>query len=280
VLTEQEAQAAPAGMSVNLLVQDIKEMIAEQFQYRELLIQMTKRDLLLRYKQTIMGVGWAIFMPLVNTAVFSVIFTRVAPLDTPVPYPLFAYCGLLTWNFSAATFRASVGSLTSNAGLVSKIYFPREIFPLSALAVSVVDLAVGSSVLLGLMLWYRLPPSAEIALLPAVILVHVMFNAAVALLLAVANLFYRDVKYLFEVVITVWMFATAVLYPIEVVEGKLGMILQLNPMTHIIDAYRAAILGVNGNWLPFLGTAFGSLVLLLGSWLLFHRSEFEFAERI
>jgi ABC-type polysaccharide/polyol phosphate export permease len=280
VLTEQEAQAAPAGMSVNLLVQDIKEMIAEQFQYRELLIQMTKRDLLLRYKQTIMGVGWAIFMPLVNTAVFSVIFTRVAPLDTPVPYPLFAYCGLLTWNFSAATFRASVGSLTSNAGLVSKIYFPREIFPLSALAVSVVDLAVGSSVLLGLMLWYRVPPSAEIALLPAVILVHVMFNAAVALLLAVANLFYRDVKYLFEVVITVWMFATAVLYPIEVVEGKLGMILQLNPMTHIIDAYRAAILGVNGNWLPFLGTAFGSLVLLLGSWLLFHRSEFEFAERI
>src|SRR3954463_3896374 len=92
-----------------------REMLTEQFQYRELLVQMTKRDLLLRYKQTVMGFGWAIFMPLVNTAVFSIIFTRVARLDTGVAYPVFAYCGLLTWNFSAATFRASVGSLTSNA---------------------------------------------------------------------------------------------------------------------------------------------------------------------
>src|SRR5262249_42566315 len=100
------------------LIADCREMLTEQVHYRELLYEMTRRDLLIRYKQTIMGFGWAIFMPLVNTAVFSVIFTRVAPIDTEVPYPLFAYCGLLTWNFSASALRTSVSSLTSNAGLV------------------------------------------------------------------------------------------------------------------------------------------------------------------
>src|SRR5436189_1026519 len=112
---------------------DVRELLLEQVEYRELLTRIIVRDLLLRYKQTIMGFGWAVFMPLVNTAVFSVIFTRVAPIETDVPYPLFAYCGLLAWNFSASTFRASVGSLTSNAGLITKVYFPREIFPFSAM---------------------------------------------------------------------------------------------------------------------------------------------------
>ena len=99
--------------AVAALADDLKEIVREQYDFRELLYQMTRRDLLLRYKQTIMGVGWAIFMPLVNTAVFSVIFTRVAPLDVGMPYPLFAYCGLLAWNFSASSFRFAVLSLTS-----------------------------------------------------------------------------------------------------------------------------------------------------------------------
>src|SRR5206468_11937842 len=137
------------------LIADCREMLVEQVQYRDLLYEMTRRDLLIRYKQTVMGFGWAVFMPLVNTAVFSVIFTRVAPIDTEVPYPLFAYCGLLAWNFTAATLRASVTSLTSNAGLVTKVYFPREIFPFSTMLVALVDLIVGSSVLIALMAWFR-----------------------------------------------------------------------------------------------------------------------------
>src|SRR5437667_2844383 len=102
------------------MLTDVREIISEQIQYRELLVQMTRRDLLLRYKQTVMGFGSAIFMPLLNTAIFSVIFTRVAPIHTPVPYPLFAYCGLLAWNFFAASLRFSVTSLTSNTNLVTK----------------------------------------------------------------------------------------------------------------------------------------------------------------
>ena len=122
---------------------DVREMLFEQVEYRELLAQLTRRDLMIRYKQTVMGVGWAVFMPLLNTAIFSVIFTRVAPIDTGVPYPVFAYCGLLAWNFLASSLRFATGSLTGNITLVTKVYFPREIFPFSALLVSLVDLAVG-----------------------------------------------------------------------------------------------------------------------------------------
>src|SRR5689334_14899389 len=107
---------------------DLREALAEQVDYRELLYQMTARDLRLRYKQTLMGFGWAVFMPVINTALFSVIFTRVASVQTPVPYPVFAFCGLLAWNFLASSLKFSVTSLTSNANLISKVYFPREIF--------------------------------------------------------------------------------------------------------------------------------------------------------
>src|SRR5215471_13101344 len=183
------------------LVPDVREMIVEQLTFRELLYQMTRRDLLLRYKQTIMGFGWAIFMPLVNTAVFSIIFTRVAPIDTGMPYPLFAFCGLLVWNFSASSFRFAVTSLTSNPTLVTKVYFPREIFPLSAVLVSLVDFAVGGLVLVALIAYYRIPPTWALAALPVVVAVQVIFTAAVCLVLAMGNLFYRDVKYLFDVAV-------------------------------------------------------------------------------
>src|SRR6476659_1051646 len=122
------------------LADDVREMLREQYDYRELLLQMTLRDLMLRYKQTVMGFGWAVFMPIVNTAMFSVIFMRVAHIDTPVPYPLFAFCGFLVWNFFASSLRFSVLSLTTNSTLVQKVYFPREIFPFSAVLVCLVDL--------------------------------------------------------------------------------------------------------------------------------------------
>src|SRR4051794_7709396 len=144
----------------------LAELVSEQWEYRELLYQMTKRDLLLRYKQTVMGFGWAIFMPLVNTIVFSVIFTRVAPIDAGMPYPLFAYTGLFAWNFFASSLRFATSSLTSNPNLVSKVSFPREIFPFSATLVSLADFVVSSVVIVALMAYYRIAPTPAIALLP------------------------------------------------------------------------------------------------------------------
>src|SRR5580765_5174256 len=175
-----------AAMS-SAILSDFREMLAEQAEYRELLYQMTARDLLVRYKQSVMGFGWAVFMPLVNTVLFSVIFTRVAPLKTDVPYPVFAYTGLLFWNCFASSLRFAVNSLSSNAVLVTKVYFPREIFPFSAILVCLVDMLVGASILVALMIWYRVPVGPSLLFVPVLLLIQIVFTAGIALLVAMAN---------------------------------------------------------------------------------------------
>ena len=263
------------------LIADIREMVQEQAEYWELLYVMSRRDLMLRYKQTIMGFGWAIFMPLLNTILFSVIFVKVVKLDVGVPYPVFAYCGLLAWNLTASALRFSVGSLTANINLVAKVYFPREIFPFSAVFVAVVDFAVGGVLLIAMLLYYKVAITPAILFLPVVLAVQVVFTAGVALLLAMANLFYRDVKYLFEVVITLWMFGSSVLYPLDGLTGAAGVLMSLNPMTAILDAYRDVILLGRLPPMPELAAVFGASLMTLGvAWVMFHRSEHQFAEYI
>jgi ABC-type polysaccharide/polyol phosphate export permease len=258
----------------------LTEIVAEQWAYRELLVRMTARDLLLRYKQTVMGFGWAIFMPLVNTAIFSVIFTRVAVIDVGGPYPVYAFCGLVAWNFFASALRFSVTSLTSNPSLVTKVYFPREIFPFSAVLVALVDFAVSALVLGAVMVYYQVGIGWPLLFLPIVVAGQLLFTAAAALIVSMANLFYRDVKYLFEIVIAVWMFATSVVYPIGRIGGRLGAVLALNPMTHLIDAFRAVLLESRPPDPAFYVTVVVSLVLFVGAWVAFHLAEFDFAENL
>jgi ABC-type polysaccharide/polyol phosphate export permease len=256
------------------------ELLAEQWEYRELLMRMTARDLVLRYKQTVMGFGWAVFMPLVNTAIFSVIFTRVTTVEVGVAYPVYAFSGLVAWNFFASSLRFAVNSLTSNPSLVTKVYFPREIFPFSAVLVSLADLAVALVVLGGVMAYYGVPIGWTALALPLVILAAVMFTAAAALVVSMANLFYRDVKYLFEIVIAVWMFATSVVYPVGRVGGRLGTLLSYNPMTPLVDAFRDVLI-----WQRLPGPEFAvmfafSAVCLAAAWAAFHAAEFDFAENL
>ena len=263
------------------IVDQLTELVKEQIEYRELFLQITRRDLLLRYKQTVMGFGWAVFMPVVNTLVFTLVFTRVTRIETPIPYPLFAYCGFLAWNFFASSLRFSVSSLTSNANLVQKVYFPREIFPFSAILVCLVDALVGAVALAALMVFYGYSVTPALLFLPIVVAVNIVFTAAVALMLAMSNLFYRDIKFLFEVVLTAWMFATSVAYPVDIVGGRFGTLLALNPMTQIIEAYRAVVLyGQLPAGVPFTATACASAALLMVSWHWFHKAEFTFAENI
>jgi lipopolysaccharide transport system permease protein len=256
-------------------------MVREQFDFRELLFQMVRRDLLIRYKQSVMGLGWAVFMPLVNTIIFSVVFMKVAQLDVGMPYPLFAFTGLTAWNLTAMALRFATASLTANTNLVTKVYFPREIFPFSAVIVAAVDSAVGFVVIGGMMIYYGVGLTSAVLFLPALIVVHIAFTSGVALLLAMANLFYRDVKYIFEVFITAWMFGTSVLYPLNNVGGWIGEIMRLNPMTPIIDGYRSVLLLGRlpnpGDFLAVSAVALGALTL---AWLFFHRAEFKFAENV
>ncbi len=262
-------------------VQTAGVLVREQIEYRELFFQMTKRDLLIRYKQSLMGFGWAVFMPLVNTIVFSVVFSRVAPVDTGMPYPIYAYLGLLAWNFFASSLRFAITSLTSNANLVSKVYFPREIFPFSAVGVSLIDAIVGASLLVVMLVYYGLTPGWPLVMLPVIIAIHVALTAGVALLLAMAHLFFRDVKYLFEIILNVGMFATSVVYPIERVGGALGAVLSLNPLTTILNAYRAVLIQQRWPEPAPLALAAALGILTLGTaWAVFHRGELRFAENI
>lgn len=263
------------------LWQDVREIVHEQRQYRDLLLQMAKRDLMLRYKQTLMGAAWAVFMPALNTIVFAIIFMRVARVGVGMPYPVFAFSGLVAWNLFASSLRFSIASLTSNIALVTKVYFPREIFPISSVLVSLVDFAVANVVLLGLMAYYHVPISSSIVYLPIILIVHLTFTTGMALLLAMANLFYRDVKYLFEVALSVWMFATSVIYPVALVGGRLGHVLQFNPMTPIIEGYRTALVRGGDPLTPaFAAAAVVSIVVLASAWLIFHRAEYTFAENV
>ena len=256
-------------------------MVREQGEYVELLRAIIRRDLSLRYRNAILGVGWAVFAPLLQMIVFTLVFTRVAPLETGMPYAVYAYAGLLVWTMFASALRAAASSLTSNPDLVTKVYFPREVLPFAAVLVALFDFAVASVVMGMLMAYYDVAIGWSVFFLPVVVLVHVAFTAGVALIVAMAHLFYADVKYVFELVLLLWMFASSVLYPIDRVGGTLGVVMRLNPMTSIIEAYRDVLLRhalpAPG---PFVGVTLVALLTLGLGWLLFHRAELRFAEEI
>lgn len=255
-------------------------MVRELVESRELLWSLVRRDLTLRYKHTVLGFGWAVFIPVVHTVVFTVVFTRVVSLDTGVPYPVYAYAGLLPWNLFASALRFSAVSLTANAALVTKVAFPREVLPLSAVLVAVVDFGVAATVLGGLMVWYGSTTTWTALWLPVVLLVEVMFTAGLALLAAMAHLYWRDVKYVFEVVLLVAMFGTSVVYPVERFGGRLATVLALNPMTPIIESYRAVLLHGEVPGAAFAAAAVVAFATFAGGWLVFHRAEARFAEDI
>ncbi|MEO5580482.1 MAG: ABC transporter permease [Gemmatimonadaceae bacterium] len=257
----------------------ISEMVQEQVEFRELLRAIVRRDLVLRYRNSILGFGWAIAMPVLYMAVFTVVFTRVAPLDTGVPYPVYVYAGLLPWNLFASAQRFSAISLTANPHLVTKVYFPREILPFAAVIVAFFDFIVGFTVLLFLMAHYDISIARTVAFLPIILLIQLAFTTGVALLVAMANLFYSDVKHILELGLTIWLFTTSVVYPVDRIGGTAGSILALNPMTPIINAYRSVLLrGELPPAGPLFGVAIVALATLSVGWYVFHRAEFRFAE--
>jgi ABC-type polysaccharide/polyol phosphate export permease len=245
----------------------------------ELLWSFVRRDLIVRYRTPVMGIAWAIAPPLTQMAIFALVFSRVAHLDVGMPYAPFAYVGLAAWTLTAASLRAATTSLSSNAVLVSKMRFPREVLPLAAVCIALLDFLVAMPLTMVLTWYYGLPLTVAILFFPIVAVIHVAFVAALALLLAAANLFWRDVQPLFDVVLIVWMFATGVVYPTRGIEGRLGTLLAVNPMTRIIEAYRDVILrGRLPDALPLLGVALGAFALLAAALAVFHRSERHFAE--
>lgn len=256
-------------------------MLREVVEYWELFYYLTLKEIKIKYKQSIIGIGWAIFMPLVSMVIFTFIFTKIAKVETDVPYPIFAYCGLLPWQLFAQGLGTATKSLVANTNLVIKVYLPREVFPFASVMAKLIDFAIGFLFVIFLMWYYNIPVTWPIVLFPVVLFVQIVFTLGLSFFLSMGNLYFRDVDYIMQVVIQLWMYVTAVVYPLKVSDPKLQMILNLNPMTPIIDAYRDVILR---GQLPPLQT-FGpvaalSLSLFLFGWYLFHKFEFQFAENI
>jgi ABC-type polysaccharide/polyol phosphate export permease len=227
----------------------------------------------------VLGIVWALAVPLLQTGIFVVVFTRVAPVATDIPYPLYAYAGLAAWTFFSSALRAATRSLSDQAALVTKIYFPREALPLAAVVVALVDFAVALVPLVGLMIWYGVRPTWTIIAAPFVIAVLVLFTAGLALALSMANLFYRDVRHVVEVVLVLLMFATSVVYPTERIGGTIGRILALNPLTAIIGAYRATLFGGAPPSMAAMAWAFVAATgMFLFAWSTFTRVEHLVAE--
>ena len=255
--------------------------VAHVIAHRELLMSLVRRELTLRYRYAPLGVAWALLLPLMTTLIFSVVFTRVVHLDVGTPYPLFAYTGLLVWYLTAAAIRMSSVSLSGQASLITKVYFPRELLPLSSLLTALADFAVGGGFLIALLVGYGVRPTWALLGLPMVLAVQLIFTAGLILLASMGSLLYRDLRPLIDVALTVWMYATAVLYPVDRIEGPIGALLATNPMTVIIESYRDVLLrGQLPAAIPLGLITLLACATLVGGWTLFRRAEGSFAERI
>lgn len=249
-------------------------------QYRELLYFMVLRDIKAKYKQSVLGVSWAILQPLSLMLVFTVVFSFFARLPSDgVPYALFSYCALLPWQFFAGVLSRGVGSLLSNQVLVQKVYFPREIIPVAIVLAAVVDFIIGCGLFLGLLWYYKVQWTIETLLVFPVFLIQVIFVVGLVLILSPLNVFYRDIGLVIPLVVQIWMFATPIIYPLSLVPQWLRPYYALNPMAGIIDAYRKLLLhGESPDYTYLVVAAAVSCVILVGGLLYFKRVEFELAD--
>lgn len=254
--------------------------IGEVWAYRELLGLLAWRDVSIRYKQSVAGIGWAIIQPLMTMLVFTVIFGRFAKLPSDgLPYPIFAYCALLPWNYFAQSLSGSSDSLVGSANLITKVYFPRLVLPLSKVIAGLIDFSVAFLILIGMMVWYRIAPTAGILLLPVFMLVAMLGALGVGLWLTALNVKYRDVKYVVPFLVQLWLYASPVAYSTSIVPEKWRWIYGLNPMVGVIEGFRWALLGKSAPDLHMMLASFIAVCLVLGSGILyFKKMEKTFAD--
>jgi lipopolysaccharide transport system permease protein len=215
----------------------------ELWAYRELLYVLTMRDIKVRYKQTVLGFAWAIIQPVMMMVVFSIFFGRLAQMPSDgYPYPIFVYAALLPWTFFANSITNSANSLVGSANLVSKVYFPRLIIPLSSVGSGLVDFAIAATVLLLLMVYFGVSWSLHLLVAPVLVAGVVLTALGVGTCLAALNVAYRDFRYVVPFLVQFWMFATPVVYPATLVPREWQWVLYLNPMAGVIEGFRSAFL--------------------------------------
>lgn len=255
--------------------------LGEVWKYRELLYFLTLRDIKIRYKQTAIGVAWVILQPVLTTAVFTVIFSAFARFDTgDVPYPLFALSGLIIWLFVHTSISLASTSFTNNTSLVTKVYFPRLIVPIAAGLATLFDLLFGFGILVILMIYFSVVPGSQALLAPLFIVLGLLLAIAFGTLFSALNVRFRDVKFALPFMLQVWMIASPIFYPMNLLSAKWRLIFALNPLAGILDGFRASLFGSPFDW-GVIGVSCLSLcVLTIISLLVFKKIEDKFADII
>lgn len=265
-----------AGNSERLYLRDL-------WQYRELFYFLAWRDILVRYKQTALGVAWSLLRPFLTMVVFTVIFGKLAKLPSGgAPYPVLVFAAMLPWQFFANALTECSNSLVTNANLVSKIYFPRVIVPASAVVVSLMDFMINALMLVGLMAWYRVAPDWRVVTLPIFTLIAFAAAIGAGLWLAALNVRYRDFRYVVPFIVQLGLYVSPVGFTSAIVPDQWRLLYSLNPMVAVIDGFRWAIIGGDSTlfWPGLLASSGVVLVMLISSIWYFRRVERTFADVI
>ncbi len=253
----------------------------ELWSYRELLFFLTWRDIKLRYKQTALGAAWVIIQPLFAMLLFTLFFGKLARMPSDnVPYPLFAYAGLVPWTFFSNAVTNSGHSLVGNAHLISKVYFPRLYIPAGAVGAGLLDFAIASLLLIPMLIYYKVPLSWNLLFVPLFALLATSLALGVGMWLAALNVRFRDVRYAIPFLVQLWLFASPVIYPASIVPANWKWLLAINPMTGVIEGFRSSILGKPFDLPTILSSSVVTLLILLFSFIAFRRVEDSFADVI
>lgn len=256
--------------------------LREVWEYRELLYFFTWRDFKVRYKQTSIGILWALFQPFVTMVIFSVFFGGLLKIPSDgVPYPIFVYTGLLFWQFFSTALADTSNVLITNQSIITKVYFPRLLLPLSTVATKFVDFAIAFVILIGMMIYYGYTPHLiSIVVIPLVLIITFMASVGLGLFLAAINVKYRDVRYILPFFIQILLFITPVIYPAGIA-GKYSYLLALNPMMGVVQSARAVLLGTTVlNWTLVLISLAATFTLMLIGIYIFKKTERYFADNI
>jgi len=280
---ERPTPATPATPERHTLIKSeasgVQLNLSELWPYRELLYFLTLRDIKVRYKQTLMGVAWVIIQPLTTVLIFTLVFNRFVRLDTgSLPYPLFALSGLLLWLFFANAVTNSTHSLVSNANLITKVYFPRMLIPAASVGAGLVDLGVAFLLLIVLCFYYGVALTLNILLLPLFVLMMALLALGVGLLSAAVTVKYRDLRHALPFLIQLWMFASPVIYPTNIVPERWKWLVIINPVAGIIEGFRASLTGRPFDWVHVSISAVITLAVLVCSVYIFRRFEDTFAD--
>jgi lipopolysaccharide transport system permease protein len=252
---------------------------AELWEYRELLGFLVWRDVTVRYKQAVLGAGWAVLQPALAMVIFTVIFGRLVKLPTDgSPYPVFVYAGLLPWTFFSNAVSTASNSLVNNANVITKVYFPRLMVPLAAVGAGLVDFAVAFLLLIVLLVWYHIPLTLWFLLVPAYVLMTVVAAVGVGMILSALTVNYRDFRWVLPFLMQVWLYATPVTYASSVVPEKWRVAFGLNPMSGIVDGFRAAVLGRPPIWTMVETSATVAVVTLVLGLVYFQQVERNFVD--